>query len=213
VLAIPLDRRRRILLSRQANSLLRNRPIEQAGQNLAVAVGRLWGEPPARHLPADKGGDVRCADLLEAVGLDDRSLAASVLARLRGPLLGFVRDFPARDSHGIAHRPKRIAEIVDVGLCTFRRLHRANVGDVGGEHIGNRGLRRKRIVVAPGLRRLKLPQFVFCDLQRIGAGGSTFRLTGDHVLNVVGIATKNKTRHGGTPFGMKEPDLASPLLL
>jgi hypothetical protein len=64
--------------------------------------------------------------------------------------------------------------------------------------------------MTPWLGRIQTASFFFRDLKGFGTGGDAFRLTGNHVLDVIGgrIGTLNET---GTPFGMRELwDLASP---
>lgn len=189
---------------------LRHSPIEQSSQNLAVAVGGLGSQPSALHLAADEARDIGRRDLFKATGLDDRCLAAAVLAGLGRSLLGGCRYLSARHTDGLADGSESVAEVIDIGLGTLGRLHVADVRDVRGEHGVNGGAGRERTILSSGLGRLKLPQFLFGNLQGLGSGGDPFGLTGHHVLNVKCGIAKNETRHGGTPFGMKTRDLASP---
>jgi hypothetical protein len=207
VLLVPLNDCRRILVSGHSDVVLRHRPIEQPRENLAIAIGGFRSESSALHLAADEGGDVGRADLLEAIGFDDGHFSPTVLAGLGRPLFGLCRNLSAGDFEGFTDRAEGVPQIVNVRLGTLGRLHVADVRDVGGENSVNRRAGCEWKVISPRLGRFKLPQFLFGNLQGFGSGGDAFRLTGDHVLNVEGSVTKNETRHGGTPFGMKSKGL------
>ena len=50
--------------------------------------------------------------------------------------------------NGVAHRAERVAKVIDVRLGTLGRLHRADVRDVSGHHVGDGGAGRQRTVLA-----------------------------------------------------------------
>jgi hypothetical protein len=166
------------------HTALRHRPIEKAGENFAVAVGGLRRQPPALYPTADESCDVSRADLLKAVCCDDSGLAAAVLTWLWRSLLRPRRCLAACDFQRFTNRAERIAEVVDVGLSTLRRLYVSDVRNVRGDNVINGRPCWKRVVVPVRLGRFKLAQFLFCDLKGFGSSGNAFRLPGNHVLNV-----------------------------
>jgi hypothetical protein len=61
----------------------------------------------------------------------------AVLPGLGLTFLGFGGNLPASDFQSRTHRPKNIPEVIDVSLCGFGSLGRANVLDVTVEHLGD----------------------------------------------------------------------------
>ena len=92
------------------HAVLAHRPIEEPGEDLAVAVGGLGCESPAGNLAADEGCDLGRRDLLEACGFNHLSFSAAVLAFFRRTLLGFQRYNSARHFNCVADRAEGVSE-------------------------------------------------------------------------------------------------------
>jgi hypothetical protein len=120
-----------------------HRPVEQAAEDLAVAVRRLRRKSPALHLAGDERGDAGRRDLLEALRLNDKRTPAAVLPGLRWALLRGGGKLAARDLQRRADRAERVAQVVNVRLGAFRGLNDANVLNVRGDDVGDRRLRWK----------------------------------------------------------------------